>query len=269
MSIDITGIATALSGSRVFELGHPMQRGMPVHPNHPPYYFTMGKRHGDSYREGGYSAANDVMMLSGHHGTHMDALGHVSVNDRLHGDVVASDVQRGLKGLTDKDISQQAPVVAPAVVLDLPGLLGIGSLEPGHLITEEQYDAALDRQGVTVGRGYVVLFRTGWAQRWNSPADFYPADGAQPGPGADVARRLSAAGVIAAGSDTMSFECVRPGQNSMPGHSHLLVEAGIPIMEMLDLEEVSAAGVHRLLFVALPLRIVGATGSPIRPIGIG
>jgi kynurenine formamidase len=54
----------------------------------------------------------------------------------------------------------------------------------------------------------------------------------------------------------------------MPVHVHLLVESGIHIVECLNLEELAAGGVAEFLFVALPLKIRGATGSPVRPVAI-
>jgi kynurenine formamidase len=51
-------------------------------------------------------------------------------------------------------------------------------------------------------------------------------------------------------------------------HAHLLVETGIHILEVLDLEALASDRVHEFLFVAVPLRIVGATGSPIRPLAV-
>jgi kynurenine formamidase len=55
---------------------------------------------------------------------------------------------------------------------------------------------------------------------------------------------------------------------SLPVHVHLLVDQGIFIMEALDLEALAADRVTEYGFVALPLKLVGATGSPIRPIAI-
>jgi kynurenine formamidase len=55
---------------------------------------------------------------------------------------------------------------------------------------------------------------------------------------------------------------------TLPGHVLLLVRAGIPIIENLNLEELAAAGVHEFGFVCLPLKMRGATGSPVRPIAI-
>jgi kynurenine formamidase len=37
---------------------------------------------------------------------------------------------------------------------------------------------------------------------------------------------------------------------------------------MLDLRELVSAGAKEFLFVALPLRIVGGSGSPINPVAI-
>ena len=54
----------------------------------------------------------------------------------------------------------------------------------------------------------------------------------------------------------------------MPVHVHLLVESGIHIIECFNLEELSAAGVREFPFVAIPLKIRGATASPIRPVAV-
>jgi kynurenine formamidase len=80
------------------------------------------------------------------------------------------------------------------------------------------------------------------------------------------ARWLSDRGVFAAGSDTVAFE--KQPDPAMPVHVHLLVEKGIHIIECLNLEELAAAGVHEFLFIALPLKIRGATGSPVRPVAV-
>ena len=70
----------------------------------------------------------------------------------------------------------------------------------------------------------------------------------------------------AAGSDTLTFEKV-PAE-TLPVHVLLLVVCGIHIIECLNLEEVASAGVRSFLFVAAPLKIRGATGAPLRPIGL-
>jgi kynurenine formamidase len=79
--------------------------------------------------------------------------------------------------------------------------------------------------------------------------------------------------VFAVGSDTETFE-VQPApdrgepSNPQPVHTLLLIEQGSFIMESLFLEELAAAGVREFLFVALPLKIRGATGSMVDPVAV-
>jgi len=54
----------------------------------------------------------------------------------------------------------------------------------------------------------------------------------------------------------------------MPVHGHLLVEKGIYIIEVMNLEELSSREAGEFVFVTLPLRLRGATGCPVRPIAL-
>ena len=114
-------------------------------------------------------------------------------------------------------------------------------------------------------RGDVVLLRTGWAVYFGDPAKFI-SEVRGPGPAIAGARWLSDKGVFAAGSDTVAFEKVP--DPSMPVHVHLLVESGIHIIECLNLEELAAARQYVFTFIAAPLKIVGATGAPVRPLAV-
>lgn len=87
-----------------------------------------------------------------------------------------------------------------------------------------------------------------------------------PGPGETATRWLVSHGATLLGSDTPGFECLpTPGVSV---HALLLVDEGIHIMENLNLDEIARLRRPRVIFVALPLRLVGSTGSPIRPIAI-
>jgi kynurenine formamidase len=70
--------------------------------------------------------------------------------------------------------------------------------------------------------------------------------------------------VFAVGSDTIAFEKVPSAD--MAVHVHLLVESGIHIIEVLQLEELAKDRVREFTFVAAPLKIEGATGAPVRPL---
>ena len=48
----------------------------------------------------------------------------------------------------------------------------------------------------------------------------------------------------------------------------MLVERGVHLVEILDFSQLLAAGVREFLFLCLPLRLRGGTGSWVRPIAI-
>ena len=131
--------------------------------------------------------------------------------------------------------------------------------------------AICDAQGVEVRPWDVVVIRTGYMSLWPD-ADRMAAH-KTPGPDISAARWLLERGIVAAGSDTETFE-VQPAPdpgptgNPQPVHTALLIERGVHIMEGLDLEEVARQRLYEFLFVALPLKIRGATGSMVDPVAI-
>lgn len=238
---------------------------MPHHPNHPPFLFSLSKKHGDYVGPGGVSSAAEALTLGGHVGTHMDALCHFSCGGKLHGGIEAEAVQSYGAGLERLSIDTVAPILRRGVLLDIAGQEGVEALPPEFTVTPEHLEAAAKAHGVVVEPGDVVLLRTGWARYWNDAARYINSV-CGPGPDEAGARWLSERKIFAAGSDTTAFERVPAA--SMPVHVHLLVEKGIHIIEALNLEELAATRVYSFVFVAIPLKIRGGTGSPIRPIAL-
>jgi kynurenine formamidase len=256
-----------IQDGRLWELSHEMYSGMPSHPLHPPFVLTLMQRHGDVYRAGGYSFANGIVIMSGHHGTHVDAVGHVSVDGRLHGGIDAFEAQRGREGLRSLSAADLSPFICRGVLLDVAAARG-SSLPGGYAITLDEAMEVAEKQKVDVREGDAVLIRTGWGSRWADSGRFFDPDEGQPGPDESLAQWLINRQVCLSGSDTMVYEVLQPGQNAMPVHSALLYGAGIPIIEMLDLEALARDKVREFLFIALPLRLRGATGSPIRAVAL-
>ena len=128
--------------------------------------------------------------------------------------------------------------------------------------------AAASNAGVEVHAGDVVLVRTGFGALWAEPEAYMRAAGVS-GAGS---RWLAERKVKAVGADNMAFDVIGPRDPelgvTLPGHILLLVRAGIPIIENLNLEELAAAKVYEFGFVCLPLKMRGATGSPVRPIAL-
>jgi kynurenine formamidase len=258
------------AGVRIFDLGHPMFVGMPQSPNHPQFWHTLPRRHGDLVRDDGGSAANDLLVTGTHVGTHVDAIAHVSHDGLLHGDADAAEAGSGGRFM-EHGVHTIAPMVRRGVLLDVPRALGLDSCAPGYEITAEDLAVTATVQGIAVEPGDVVLIRSGWGRVYGEGADAYlgKATGV-PGVGEEGARWLASSGVVAAGADSIAFERVPPngGHARLPVHRVLIVESGIYIIEALALEALAEAGVHEFTFIMVPLNLLGATGSPVRPLAV-
>jgi kynurenine formamidase len=255
-------------GGQVYDLAHPLEPNMPVSPNHPGYRMALLRRHGDMVRSDGGSAANEMIVVGGHTGTHLDALAHVSHAGKLHGGVSAADVQTGGR-FSLLGVETVEPIFCRGVLLDVAGCRGepVGAGEP---ITATELAHVAAQQGTPVPRDGAVLVRSGWARHWSEPHAYLGHSSGVPGPDASAAEWLARARPRVTGHDSMAYEHLPPGAGHalLPVHRILLVEHGIHIIENLDLEQLAADRVHEFLFVCLPLKFVGATGSPVRPIAV-
>lgn len=259
---------TIARNSKIYDLGQPIYMGMPVYPTHPPYIFTMVRRHGDVFRENGFSGANELLVMCGHMGTHLDGLGHISQNCKLYGGVDAIEAQTGGKGLKSHGMETVAPILCPGVLLDVPAYQNMEVLPPTYEISSAELEAVAKFEGVSINPGDAVFIRTGWIRHWNTPQTYIGQDTGLPGPNNDAAEWLASKKIRVTGSDTITYECVKPNTNRMPVHMTLLVKNGIHIIEMINLEELSRDRIYSFLTIISPLKIVGATGSPIRPLAI-
>ena len=254
-----------LEKAELFDLSQPYYVGMPHHPAHPPFLYGLTKRHGDICFEGGGSSAAESIALGSHVGTHIDALAHFSKDGKMHGGVEAEGVQSYASGLGRHGVETIPPIVRRGVLLDVAGARGVEILPEDAAIGAAELEETADRQGVEIRPGDVALVRTGWGKLWDD-ARAYINGVKSPGPNEEGARWLSAKGVWAGGSDTVAFEIVPAPR--MPVHLHFLVESGIHIIEALDLEGLAQAKRYEFAFVAAPLKLVGGTGAPVRPLAL-
>ncbi len=262
-------LSVVRDGLRTYDLSRPYVIGMPQSPNHPAYSRALPRRHGDRVRADGGSAANDVIILGTHVGTHMDALGHVSHDGRLHGGADAAAAQVG-GSFADHGIHRVEPGLVGCVLLDVPAALGIEACEAGYEITVADLQAARARAQVELRPGEVILIRSGWGRRWEEGAAYIGASSGVPGVGEAGAQWLATHQPRAVGADTIAFEHLPAGQGHahLPAHRVLLVEEGINIIETMNLEEIARDDVSEFVLAVTPLPLVGATGSPLRPLAL-
>jgi kynurenine formamidase len=262
-------VRAALAGAKVVDLAHPYRVGMPQSPNHPPFRLALERRHGDVVRADGGSAANEIIVLGGHVGTHVDALAHVSQDGTVHGGELATSLQSH-QGFRRLGIEEFQPYVGAAVLLDVAAVRGVASLDPGTEVTVADLEQAREHAAVPIEPGEVILIGTGWSRHWDDVALFTGQRDGAPGPGEAAARWLAGHRPRAVGAETIAFEHIAAGAGHarLPVHRILLVESGINIVETMNLAPLLDLGVSELGLVLNPLNILGATGGPVRPLAV-
>ncbi|MBT2234152.1 cyclase family protein [Nonomuraea sp. NEAU-A123] len=213
----------------------------------------------------GLRMADDALIVT-HHGTttHMDALCHMWSGDELYNGHPAARVRS--YGATRCGIERVGGVVARGVLFDVPRHLGLD-----HLPADFRVPAELLAEIAVPRAGDVAVIRTGWPAVWERSHEEYWSG--QPGLSAGAGRWLASLDVSAVAADNAAIGGLNDRQladEPLDDDLHLILlhRHGIHLIEMLWLEELSAAGRTEFVFVAAPLRIEGGTGSPLNPLAI-
>jgi kynurenine formamidase len=256
---------------RLYSLGQSIQgRGVPMISDRPPPIHLFRVDGGD-YATGapdsnGCRSAEDYLIMGMHgHTTHLDALGHVWSGEELYNGFPDATVRS--TGMRRCGIDKAGPIATRGVLLDLARWKGVEHLEAGGSVRAADLDACAAAQGVQVGGGDAVLLRTGWPLVYaTDPAGY---ERAWPGIGLEAAAWLAERDVVLVGADNPAVETRPfPKGTTAPVHQLLLRDHGIYLLELLDLEALAADAAHQFLFLTLPLRIRGATASPVNPVAI-
>ena len=251
------GLIDALCGARVYDLEQPRYAGAPVFPAHEPgLLLKLHRRHEPGLGEA-RTGASALLVMAEHAGTHIDALCHQAEDMHLHGGIAVDSSVQTPEGFTQLGMETVAPLIARGVLLDVSGA--------GHEVSAGDLEQAAG--DIEIGPGDVVLVRLGSGALW---AD-RPAYEAAGGIGADGSRWLAERSPLAVGADNIAWDVPGlrdPELGTLPGHTLLIVRAGIHIIESLYLEDLARDGVREFAFVCLPLKLRGGTGSPVRPLAL-
>jgi hypothetical protein len=202
--------------------------------------------------------------------SHLDAICHIGYRGELYGGVKSASVMSSLGSAWSAVTTMSAGVVVRGVLIDIPAVRQVDWLEPGTPVHLEDLRAAEQALGVTIGSADAVLLRTGHGARRNA-LGVWNSDNASAGWHIDVMPELADRGISILGADGDSD--VRPSSVAglhSPIHALALTALGIPLLDNLDLEELSAAcagtGRYEFLLIIAPLVVPRGTGSPVNPI---
>ena len=240
----MSALAAALRSAVLHDVSPMIDARLPVFPGHPPVEIDAGAR---THERDGYFLQH--LSLGEHVGAHVDAPAHA----------VAT--------LADRTIDRY-PVdrfIAPYVKYDLsahaPG--------PGDLVTRATLAEVERRDGIALRAGDVAIVQFGWDRHFKPGSDD-PAERAwwirnAPGLAEDACEHLVSHGVTAVGSDTATCDAavVDGVITSDVGHTRLFLPAEILLFEgLVGLAAAPPTGI----FIGLPLRIRGGSGSPVRAV---
>jgi kynurenine formamidase len=262
---------------KVYELGHPYERGMP---------FVGTRSYKLSVVDTGPAAGKNNQLGNeevitgelGQVGTQFDGPGHIGALLKFADGTTKGVYYNGFTqeevvhpdGLRHLGVENVKPIISRGVLVDVAAYKNLERLSAGYEVTLTDVKGALFRQGIdesSITPGDVIVFRYGWSKLWKSPQDYNLNP---PGIGLEVAQWLASKKVSMTGADTGPTEVVPnpdPGL-VVPVHQELIMKNGIFNLENMDLELLAADKAYEFLFIFTPVRFVGASGSPGRPIAI-
>ncbi len=220
---------------------------------------------------GSFVSDRFTIAYHGYAHSHMDSLCHMSHEGKMYNGFLRTEItEDGCAKLAITNFKQG--IVTRGVLMDIARLKGVEYLEPGTPIYPADLDAWEQQAGITVESGDIVFVRNGrWARR--AAVGPWATSRRAAGLHASVVPWLKARDVAMIGGDTTN-DVLPSGIDgvAMPIHQLVLVALGMPIFDNLDLEALAeeAARLQRweFLFVAAPLAVDGATGSPLNPIAM-
>ncbi|KQW45237.1 hypothetical protein ASC77_19600 [Nocardioides sp. Root1257] len=261
----------AMDTVRTFEtvsLALPVRNGKgPVGPRRQPPQHFMVRDGGDAAvapeltAKHGFSFSDDILLIPTHGTTHLDALCHVWQDGKMYGGLSSDLVtSRGAKRL---GIEEAGPILTRGLIVDVvpDGKRWLDVSEPVDLdlLRRKLKDADL-----TPERGDALFVRTGWVEAWEEGEQNQLGWG---GFDVDAIDWILEMGLSVIGADNIGVE-MSPASDpdcAVPLHVRLMRDHGVYFAELLNLAGFKGSPAVAGMLTMSPLRIMGATASPVAP----
>lgn len=266
--------ASLIRKGRVISLSHEIYNGMPGRQSiHGPFFYLLSQRvydHRPPLRKptaNRFGAALCRVEMVDHLGTHLDALNHISYDNRFYNGNDAFEIS-ATYGTTKLGIDSTPPVVTRGIMVDATG--GREIMDGGEAVSLDYVSSYLEERNIEVEPGDAIFFYTGLGRLWHDPAKYNGYFENSPGIGMELARWLAEKKVSITGSDTPATEVSPPElkDTRLPVHQYLITLHGIRLIDNINLNELASEGVSEFMFTLAPLKIRGATASPVAPLAI-
>jgi kynurenine formamidase len=233
---DLAAVIAAVRGSKVIDLSQTLEEHMPHYPTHSKFFHNLW----GSYWHGGRSLTYQLVMNE-HNGTHVDAPAHFISDARPQAHTTIERVPVG-------------QLVGRGARLDCRHLKEGDSVRGDFIRAWEEKHGAIEPQDI-------VLFNFGWSARWKLRPRDAAYVSAWPGVSMEAAEYLVGKSAAALGVDTFSPD-PPAALASNPIHPYVLERQVLIIENLTNLDQLP----DFFLFLALPLKIAGGSGSPVRAV---
>jgi kynurenine formamidase len=226
--------------ARLIDLSQEIYTGMRVYPGHSKTVVFEHATHEETGErfEGGFSFQTTGLLVNDNGPTHVDSFSHLDPDP----------------GALTIDQMPLELFYGDAICLDVSDRPPRTDIEPEHL------DAALERSGLDLRRGDVLLLYTATYDRHHGTREYLTQF---PGLGAAASQWVADKGVKTFGVDSPTPD--NPASKTYP--CHMMCRAtGITHYENLaNLDQVAG---RRFTFIGFPLRIRGGHGGPTRAVAL-
>jgi kynurenine formamidase len=225
-----------------------------------------------------------TITIEDHGATHLDPLVHVWWGDCTYNGYYAPDIISRFKGVIKGSTNAYIPKsFTRGVLIDVAKYLGkdyVDKIDGGYVLTPELIDKIAEAQNVKITPGTAILIRTGWVKKWTGAEKPWALTDGEVGISCGIEKWLQEKKVSMIGTDNVACEAIPSSKECndfykvafLPMHIGVLSMLGVPMMELMDLEELSADcandGVYEFAFSFAPLRYHNASGGLASPIAI-
>jgi arylformamidase len=235
---EIDRLADTLRGFDIVDLSHTLEIGIPTFPTHPKYVIA------------DYVSMDDVaefkqLIMCDHSGTHIDSPSHF-----------VPDIEDPRR-ISTADLSM-SQLIGRAVVM------AFGPFEATSHHISLQDVQAWEEANEPVRDGDIVIINTCWARHWKPIPEGFDYLRGWPGLSGEASAYLRGKNIKAVGIDCISID---PGDVSgadLKAHYEFLPNGILVLENLTNLDGLPPV----VLFAALPLKIAGGTGSPVRAVAL-
>lgn len=231
------------------------------------YNIQPGEQAGKTIGPNKFSLNDELVNAWTGVGTQLNGIGHIGIDNVYYNGNKAADFVT-VEGVTKLGVEKVPPIVTRAVVLDMTAHYG-KTIVPGNTeFKVADIQAVLKKQGISIRKGDVVLFNTGWLELIGKDNKQFLE--VEPGIGMEAAVWLSNQGIVAFGGDTWASE-IYPDPNTdeeFPVNQFMLAKKGIYNLELIDTRVLVKEKVWEFLFVLGQPLYTGSTQVNINPVAI-